>query len=100
MGRTRQMLTDVLALLPGGPAAARGDVRAEYLALLAVLAHVCEIAGDVDAALGWHLRLLEDDPSNEDAHLGVVTTLALVGSARGGPPPLPALHRPHAAGVP
>ena len=44
-----------------------------------MLAHVCEVAGDVDAALGWHLRLLEADPSNEDAHLGVVTTLALVG---------------------
>jgi hypothetical protein len=33
----------------------------------------------VDAALAWHLRVLEDAPYDELSHLGVVSTLASVG---------------------
>jgi DNA-binding SARP family transcriptional activator len=73
------MLTDVRALLPAGGPGSNPEVRDEYQAVLGVLAHVCELTDDVDAALGWHLRLLEHDPSNEGGHLGVVTTLARVG---------------------
>ncbi len=74
----RQTLVDVLALAPD--AGARTDEERErYVELLRGLAMLSERLGDVDAALAWHLRLLEDDPYDEVSHLGVVTTLATAG---------------------
>lgn len=85
----RGRLTDALALLPvGRPAGsarpgqqdhAGSEVRSAYLDVLATLAQICEQTGDVDGALAWNLRLLEDDPFDEHGHLGVVTTLARAG---------------------
>src|SRR5262249_45559914 len=75
--RARQTLTDLIAQLPGAPA--DDDLRALYLVAVATLARACEVTGDVDAALAWHLRVLEDAPYDENGHLGVVTTLVRAG---------------------
>lgn len=77
--RGRQGLIDALALLTGPPSADVPGLREQYLAVLGALAGACELAGDTDAALAWHLRLLEEDPFDEGSHLGVVSTLARVG---------------------
>ena len=67
--RSQQALTDALALLPEAPARPR-KCETEYVAVLRALASICEVAGDVDAALDWHLRLLEDDPDEKTATSG------------------------------
>lgn len=77
--RARDTLTTALTLLPGAPPSDARDLRAQYSSVLGALARACELTGDVDGALAWHLRLLEDDPYDESAHLGVVTTLSRAG---------------------
>ncbi|HKD98147.1 MAG TPA: hypothetical protein VKB69_11145 [Micromonosporaceae bacterium] len=77
--RARETLTTALAMLPGAPPPEAGEAREQYATVLTALARACELTGDVDAALAWHLRLLEDDPNDEAAHLGAVTTLARAG---------------------
>jgi ATP/maltotriose-dependent transcriptional regulator MalT len=75
--RARQTLGDLIAQLPGPPN--DDDLRELYLVAVATLARACEVTGDVDAALAWHLRVLEDAPYDENGHLGVVTTLVRAG---------------------
>jgi tetratricopeptide (TPR) repeat protein len=77
--RARETLTTALAMLPAAPPPEAGEVREQYATVLTALARACELTGDVDAALAWHLRLLENDPNDEAAHLGAVTTLARAG---------------------
>ncbi len=75
--RARQTLGDLIGQLPGPPTDI--DLRELYLVAVATLARACEVTGDVDAALAWHLRVLEDAPYDENGHLGVVTTLVRAG---------------------
>jgi ATP/maltotriose-dependent transcriptional regulator MalT len=73
----RNTLSDLIAQLIGPPA--DPDLRELYLVAVATLARACEVTGDVEAALAWHLRVLEDAPYDENGHLGVVTTLVRAG---------------------
>lgn len=76
--RARAELTDAMALLAGTPTSG-SELRGLYVSALDVLARACEQAGEVDAAVAWRLRVLEDDPFDEGGHLGVVGTLARAG---------------------
>jgi DNA-binding SARP family transcriptional activator len=53
----------------------REQTRASYLAVLRTLAQQLQQAGDTDRAVSYTLRLLERDPYDEEAHLGLVRTL-------------------------
>jgi DNA-binding SARP family transcriptional activator len=59
--------------------ALREEARAAYISVVRTLAHSSTQAGDHDAAARYYLRLLERDPFDEDAHLGLVSTLAGAG---------------------
>ncbi|HKE63807.1 MAG TPA: hypothetical protein VKB59_04045 [Micromonosporaceae bacterium] len=75
--RARHVLGDLIARMSGPPA--DDDLRALYFVAVGTLARACEVTGDMDAALAWHLRLLEAAPYDENGHLGVVTTLVRSG---------------------
>ena len=53
----------------------REQVRASYLAVLRALAQRLQKAGDTDRAVRYTLQLLEHDPYDEEAHLGLIRTL-------------------------
>ena len=57
----------------------REESRAVYMQLARVLADDALRTGDTDAATRYHLRILERDPYDERAHLGLVTTLVATG---------------------
>jgi DNA-binding SARP family transcriptional activator len=57
----------------------RDEARTTYLLVARGLADLAEAEGDHDAAARYHLRLLERDPFDEPAHLGLVTAMARTG---------------------
>jgi ATP/maltotriose-dependent transcriptional regulator MalT/DNA-binding SARP family transcriptional activator len=57
----------------------REEARAAYLAVAAALAELAEASNDADAAIRYRLRILERDPYDERAHLGLVSALGAVG---------------------
>lgn len=60
----------------------REELRAMYLAVTTALAETAEDVNDHDAAIRYRLRVLERDPYDEGAHLGV--TGALIAAGRHG----------------
>lgn len=59
--------------------ALREEARALYISVARILAHSAADDRDYDSASRYFLRLLERDPFDEDAHLGLVTTLQRAG---------------------
>jgi DNA-binding SARP family transcriptional activator len=57
----------------------REEARAVYLAVARTLARSAAAAGEHDLAVRYHLRVLERDAYDEEAHLGLVATLAAAG---------------------
>jgi DNA-binding SARP family transcriptional activator len=57
----------------------REEARARYVAVARALARAATGAGAWDAAVRYRLRLLQRDPFDEEAHLGLVATLAGAG---------------------
>jgi ATP/maltotriose-dependent transcriptional regulator MalT/DNA-binding SARP family transcriptional activator len=57
----------------------REESRAVYTHVVRALADDAMRTGDTDAATRYHLRILERDPYDEPAHLGLVTTLVAAG---------------------
>ena len=57
----------------------REEARAAYLAVARTLARAAAEAAEHDQAVRYHLRVLEHDAYDEEAHLGLVTTLAAAG---------------------
>ena len=55
------------------------EVRATYIALLRALSARLRDAGDIDAVVRYTLRLLAQDPYDEEAHLTLVAVLLDVG---------------------
>lgn len=55
--------------------ALREQARGAYIAVVRALTSGAEARGDVEAAARYALRLLERDPYDEDAHLGLVAAL-------------------------
>jgi DNA-binding SARP family transcriptional activator len=55
--------------------ALREEARATYIAVVRTLANAALRDGDFDGAVRYYLRLLERDVFDEDAHLGLVSTL-------------------------
>jgi DNA-binding SARP family transcriptional activator len=60
-------------------AALREEARAAYLRVARALAEEATRTGDADGALRRYLRILDQDPFDEDAHLGLVRALLLAG---------------------
>jgi DNA-binding SARP family transcriptional activator len=59
--------------------ALREEARAAYLAVTRTLARIAADSGDHDLAVRYHLRLLERDPYDEEAHIGLVVALSRAG---------------------
>jgi DNA-binding SARP family transcriptional activator/nucleoid-associated protein YgaU len=59
--------------------ALREEARATYTAVVRALTDAASRRGDVDATTRYALRVLECDPYDEQAHLGLVATLAAAG---------------------
>ena len=59
--------------------ALREEARATYSAVVRALTDAASRRGDVDATTRYALRVLECDPYDEQAHLGLVATLAAAG---------------------
>src|SRR4030095_4590881 len=57
----------------------REEARAVYLAVARTLARSAAAAGEQDLAVRHHLRVRERDAYDEEAHLGLVATLAVAG---------------------
>jgi DNA-binding SARP family transcriptional activator len=57
----------------------REEARVEFISIARLLAKVDSEAGDHDAAARWYMRILEQDPYDEPAHLGLVTAMATAG---------------------
>jgi ATP/maltotriose-dependent transcriptional regulator MalT/DNA-binding SARP family transcriptional activator len=57
----------------------REEARAVYLRVARTLARAAAEAGEHDQAVRYHLRVLERDAYDEEAHLGLVATLAAAG---------------------
>lgn len=57
----------------------REEARATYTAVAHALAQAASQAGDRDAAIRYRLRILQRDPYDEEAHLGLVSMLAAAG---------------------
>jgi ATP/maltotriose-dependent transcriptional regulator MalT/DNA-binding SARP family transcriptional activator len=57
----------------------REEARAAYLAVARTLARAAAEAAEHDQAVRYHLRVLERDAYDEEAHLGLVATLAAAG---------------------
>ncbi|MCI0547601.1 MAG: bacterial transcriptional activator domain-containing protein, partial [Candidatus Rokubacteria bacterium] len=60
-------------------ASLREEARATYVSVARALAKLAAGAGDRDAEIRLRLRILERDPYDEDAHLGLVAALASSG---------------------
>lgn len=60
----------------------REEARGTYIAVARALARSASISRDWDAAVRYRLRILERDPYDEEAHLGLVS--ALLASGRHG----------------
>lgn len=58
----------------------REEARAAYLGVAAALAVLADSAADRDAAIRYRMRMLERDPYDERAHIGVVRSLVEAGS--------------------
>jgi ATP/maltotriose-dependent transcriptional regulator MalT/DNA-binding SARP family transcriptional activator len=59
--------------------ALREEAQATYIALARSLAEDAAAAGDADGATRFYLRILERDPFDEGAHLGLVAALVAAG---------------------
>jgi ATP/maltotriose-dependent transcriptional regulator MalT/DNA-binding SARP family transcriptional activator len=59
--------------------ALREEARAAYVEVARALAEDAAAAGDADAAGRYYLRILERDPYDEPAHLGLVAALETAG---------------------
>jgi ATP/maltotriose-dependent transcriptional regulator MalT/DNA-binding SARP family transcriptional activator len=59
--------------------ALREEARATYIVVARSLADAAAEMGDRWAAVNYRLRVLERDPYDEDAHLGLVSTLSAAG---------------------
>jgi DNA-binding SARP family transcriptional activator len=59
--------------------AMREEARATYIAVARALADTAAARGDVDATTRYSLRVLERDPYDEPAHLGLVAALEQAG---------------------
>jgi ATP/maltotriose-dependent transcriptional regulator MalT len=59
--------------------ALREEARATYIVVARSLADAAAEMGDPWAAVNYRLRVLERDPYDEDAHLGLVSTLSAAG---------------------
>jgi DNA-binding SARP family transcriptional activator len=57
----------------------REEARAAYTEVARALAEDTAALGDADAATRYYLRVLERDPYDEPAHLGLVSTLEAAG---------------------
>ncbi len=57
----------------------RDEARTTYVAVLQALAELAESAHAVDAGVRAHVRILEVDPWNEGAHLGLVRVMERAG---------------------
>jgi ATP/maltotriose-dependent transcriptional regulator MalT/DNA-binding SARP family transcriptional activator len=57
----------------------REEARAAYLAVARTLARAAAEAAEHDQAVRYHLRVLERDAYDEEAHLGLVATLVAAG---------------------
>jgi DNA-binding SARP family transcriptional activator/ATP/maltotriose-dependent transcriptional regulator MalT len=57
----------------------REEARSEYLSIAGILAQAASDEGDHDAASRRYLRMLERDPFDEPAHLGLVVAMRLSG---------------------
>jgi DNA-binding SARP family transcriptional activator len=57
----------------------REEVQATYIAIARTLAESAAGVGDADGATRFYLRILERDPFDERAHLGLVAALAADG---------------------
>ena len=75
--------------------ALRDEARAVYTEVVRALAADALARADVEAATRFHLRVLERDPYDEPAHLGLVATPRGRRAARRGAPLLPCLLRPN-----
>jgi ATP/maltotriose-dependent transcriptional regulator MalT/DNA-binding SARP family transcriptional activator len=62
--------------------AMREEARATYIAVARALAETAAARGDVDATTRYSLRVLERDPYDEPAHLGLVAALDAAGRHR------------------
>ncbi|MGH7563343.1 MAG: tetratricopeptide repeat protein [Gemmatimonadota bacterium] len=59
--------------------ALREEARSTYIAVARALARVAVGSGNPEASVGLHLRILERDPYDEEAHLGLVAVLSGLG---------------------
>ncbi|MGH7587251.1 MAG: bacterial transcriptional activator domain-containing protein, partial [Gemmatimonadota bacterium] len=59
--------------------ALREEARTTYIAVARALARLAVGFGNPEASSGLHLRILERDPYDEEAHLGLVAVLLAVG---------------------
>ncbi|MEZ5176423.1 MAG: tetratricopeptide repeat protein [Acidimicrobiia bacterium] len=57
----------------------REEARSEYMAIASRLAEIAEHAGDDDAAARRYLRMLERDPYDESAHMGLIGAMERTG---------------------
>jgi len=57
----------------------REEARTLYVTVAAALAELTDAAGERDAAIRYRLRMLERDPYDESAHLGIVAALINAG---------------------
>ena len=57
----------------------RDEARATYVAVVRALAEAATRAGDIDEAVRNHMRVLEKDPWDENAHLALVEILERAG---------------------
>ena len=57
----------------------REEAQATYISLARTLAEDAAAAGDADGATRFYLRILERDPFDEGAHLGLVAALVAAG---------------------
>ena len=57
----------------------REEARAAYISVARALALASTASGDHDGAVRLFLRILERDPDDEEAHLGLVSTLVAAG---------------------
>ncbi len=55
------------------------ELRALHQAVLRALIHHCQTSGDVDEVVRHTLRLFEDDPYDEQAHLNLIKVLITAG---------------------
>jgi DNA-binding SARP family transcriptional activator len=57
----------------------REEAQATYISIARLLAEHTAARGDADGATRYYLRILERDPYDEGAHLGLVAALVAAG---------------------